>query len=499
MLPPGRAQITNMSESIGAQGPFPRVRTSRFGGRVLRSVGALGLIVGVTASAVVGLGAGPAAAATAPTWATGQYFDAIQNVPFCDDVSISNSAALPLTSMTAGTTPSGFTNYSIQNVDLATGTAQICGTDTNAPVSSGTPPDLGPVATNSGGSATDDIPIGSYGSCSWTSSAGTTQLFDANQDLYQTGTQSAFGAAIANGETLGSTSNYATCTDTMVAEEGSGETSGEGDAWTVNTANPLPTPTDSNPSASQGDLASSNLFLNSGGCYGSLNLFTTYSYSNFGSGTSLTTPTPWVNGGDCKYGSLGDNEAGGNTDSFATCPPTQSDVNAGLVSCTIIASSGNDYNGSINYSSRRPLLHRAAGSPAIDRLAFDLGDHGRSKRVGDRWHQLVGLVPTALPTPGPTATIRTGPAASTRSMHPASTSAPAGRRPCPSWIRPSPFPPTPMPAPGPRVRRSARTPARSRPANPPGASRSPLGCHAGHVQRLHRRDQHHSASGQRAQ
>ena len=305
----------------------------------------------MTASAVVGLGAGPAAAATAPTWATGQYFDAIQNVPFCDDVSISNSAALPLTSMTAGTTPSGFTNYSIKNVDLATGTAQICGTDTNTPVSSGTPPDLGPVATNSGGSATDDIPIGSYGSCSWTSGAGTTQLFDANQDLYQTGTQSAFGAAIANGETLGSTSNYATCTDTMVAEEGSGETSGEGDAWTVNTANPLPTPTDSNPSASQGDLASSNLFLNSGGCYGSLNLFTTYSYSNFGSGTSLTTPTPWVNGGECKYGSLGDNEAGGNTDSFATCPPTQSDVNAGLVSCTIIASSGNDYNGSINYSS----------------------------------------------------------------------------------------------------------------------------------------------------
>jgi hypothetical protein len=346
----GRAQNTNMSESIGDQRSFPRFRTSRFGGRVLRVVGALGLIVGVIAAGVVGFSAGPAAAATAPTWTEGQYFAAIQNVPFCDTVSVSNSASLPLTSITAGATPSGFTNYSIQDVDLATGTAEVCGTDTNTPVSSGTPPDLAPVASNSGGSATDDIPIASYGSCSWTTGAGTTRQFDANQDLYQTGTQSAFGGAISNGETLGSTSNYATCTDAMVAAGGSGE-SGFGDAWTVNTANPLPTPTDSNPSASQGDLSSSNLFLNSGGCYGAVNLSSGYSYSNFGSGTSLTTPTPWVNGGECKYGSLGDNEAGGNTDSFATCPPTQSDVNAGLVSCTIIASSGNDNNGSINYTS----------------------------------------------------------------------------------------------------------------------------------------------------
>ena len=38
---------------------------------------------------------------------------------------------------------------------------------------------------------------------------------------------------------------------------------GLGDAWTMNTANPLPTPTDTNPSASQGDLASSNLDLTS--------------------------------------------------------------------------------------------------------------------------------------------------------------------------------------------------------------------------------------------
>ena len=327
--------------------------SSRRNGRhVARWTTAVVLLTGVTGTAVVALTAAPASATPpAPTWATGQYFAAIQNQPFCDDVSISNAAALPLSSITVGATPSGVTNYKIQDVDLAAGTAQVCGTDTNTPVSSGTPPVLAPVATNAGGSATDNIPIGVYGSCTWTTGKGTTQLVDAKQDLYQTGTQSSFGAAIANGETLGSTSNYATCTDAMVAENGSGESGGAGDAWTVNTANPLPTPTDSNPSASQGDLASSNLFLASGGCYGAVNIFSAYSYSNFGSGTSLTTPSPWVNGGTCKYGSLGSNEAGGNTDSFATCPPTQADVNAGLVSCTIIASSGNDFNGSVNYSS----------------------------------------------------------------------------------------------------------------------------------------------------
>ena len=186
----------------------------------------------------------PAFAATVPTWTSGQYFAAIQNVPFCDDVAVSNSASLPLTSMTAGVTPSGFANYSIQDVNLATGTAQICGTDTNSPVASGTPPALKPVATNSGGSATGTIPIGSYGPCNWTSSKGTTSEFDSNRDLYQTGSQSVFGAAIVNGEVLGSTSNYPTCTDAMVSTSG-----GDADTFNINTSNPLPTPTDSNPSA----------------------------------------------------------------------------------------------------------------------------------------------------------------------------------------------------------------------------------------------------------
>jgi hypothetical protein len=164
---------------------------------------------------------------------------------------VSNSASLPLTSITSGTTPSGFANYQIENVNLTAGTAQICGTDNNTPATSGTPPTMAPVATNSGGSATDSIPTGSQNECTWTSSNGTVIMFDPVQDLEQVGSQPAFGQAITGGETAGTSTNYPTCTgDVMVSESG-----GPGDAFTVNTANPLPTPLDSNPSASQGDLA----------------------------------------------------------------------------------------------------------------------------------------------------------------------------------------------------------------------------------------------------
>ena len=96
--------------------------------RVLRAFMAGMFLIGVAGTALVTVTSSPAAAAPpAPTWAEGQYFAAIQNVPFCDDVSVTNSAALPLTSITAGTAPSGFNNYSIQDVNLNAGTAQVCG------------------------------------------------------------------------------------------------------------------------------------------------------------------------------------------------------------------------------------------------------------------------------------------------------------------------------------------------------------------------------------
>ena len=72
------------------------------------------------------------------------------------------------------------------------------------------------MATNSGGRATDSIPIGSQNECTWTASQGTVSMFDANQDLEQSGSQSAFGQPITNGETAGTTTNYPTCAGDVV-------------------------------------------------------------------------------------------------------------------------------------------------------------------------------------------------------------------------------------------------------------------------------------------
>jgi hypothetical protein len=339
------------------------VRAARSGARrVIRLGLSVLLLLGVAVGAELSLDVTNAFAATAPTWVTGQYFSAIKGVPFCYDVSISNSAALPLTSMTAGATPANVTNYSIQDVNLAAGTGQVCGTNNNTAASA--PVTMAPVASN-GSSATDSVALWSQNECTW-ASTGTglstaVSMFDSNQDLEQAGSQSAFGQAITNGVKGGTSLDKPTCTGGV----GVSESGGDGDAWTMNTANPLPTPTDTNPSAAQGDLPSSNLDLTSasggsvGGCYGALNIFASTSTSAFGTSTaSMTLPSSWVNGGDCAYGSLGSNSAGGNTDTAANgptgdanCPPSQADVNAGLVSCTVVLSSGNDENGSTNYSS----------------------------------------------------------------------------------------------------------------------------------------------------
>jgi Putative Ig domain len=338
-----------MNDQLDILSPPRRRNRSRLGRLSVGFVGVITLTMSaIVGSAVVGLSESPAWAATAPSWAAGQYYTAIQNVPFCDTVSVASSTTLPLTSLTAGATPSGITGLTMKNVNLATGTGQECGTDTNAPASSGTPPALAPVATNSTGSATASIPIGSQPECTWVTTGGTVSMFDTNQDLEQAGSQSAFGQPITGGETAGTSTNYPTCTaDVMEDNANSGDLGG---AFTDNTANPLPTPTDTNPSASQGDLSSSNLELNSG-CYGATEILGSYHYSALGTSFKLTVPSPWVNGGSCSYGGLGSNSAGGNTDTTnANCPPSQADVNEGYVACSIVISSGNDSNASVNYS-----------------------------------------------------------------------------------------------------------------------------------------------------
>ena len=74
-------------------------------------------------------------------------------------------------------------------------------------------------------------------------------------------------------------------------------------------------------------------------------------YESFGSATpsyDFSFPSPWVNGGSCTFGTglfSGTDSVGTNTDSFATCPPTQSDVNEGYVVCTSADGIGSDGTG----------------------------------------------------------------------------------------------------------------------------------------------------------
>ena len=91
------------------------------------------------------------------------------------------------------------TNYSIQDVNLATGTAQICGTNNNTVASA--PVTMAPVATNSGGSATDTHPalVAERVHLDVHAAGAPVSMFDANQDLEQAGSQSAFGQPITNG------------------------------------------------------------------------------------------------------------------------------------------------------------------------------------------------------------------------------------------------------------------------------------------------------------
>ena len=213
-------------------------------------------------------------------------------------------------------------------------------------------------------------------------------MFSSAEDTEQNGSQSAFGAPISNGETKGTTTNYPTCTDAQFIG------TGLGGAFTTNSANPLPTPTDSNPSANQGDLSSSNLDLGdgtagSGGCYGDavIDISSGEESGSFGTTAKLTWPSPWVNGGDCPYGSLGSNSAGGNTDTTnASCPPSQADVNEGYVDCTDIASTGNNATpgGSYNNSTLDVFFN---GQPVPQQSTATLSSGGALRRGNRQRHR----------------------------------------------------------------------------------------------------------------
>ncbi len=241
-------------------------------------------------------------------------------------------------------------------------------------------------------------------------------MFDTNQDLEQAGSQSAFGQPITNGVTGGTTKNDPTCTGGV----GVSASGGLGDAWTMNTANPLPTPTDSNPSAALGDLPSSNLDLTSATSRCRGRLLGRYQHPGLDqhhhlrrridgphdaaqllgrtAGTAPTaasgptrpaaTPTPRA----LQRQPTGD----------AACPPDQADVNAGYVSCGVIVSSGNDENGSTNYSTM-DLFFNGQPVPQTPTATLSAAGAQPGDTVSrDRRHQLVGQRPTGPPTPNPT-------------------------------------------------------------------------------------------------
>jgi uncharacterized repeat protein (TIGR01451 family) len=290
----------------------------------------------------------------APTFATGnEWYDTVAGTPFCYDwvtgsVTQANGG-LPLTSITAGTTPANVTDYQVRNVNLANGSAQLCGVMSAAEEKSET--DLAPVATNPWGSVTGSIPMSSYQPCTWTTTTTngeTTSVFDPNENTEQTGSQSAFGQPITGGGVAGSTRYYASCLDSGSADaywlEGG---SPAGGSPVVSTYNPLPTETDPTSTANIGSV---NSELNKG-CGGTVSALGSNTFGSFGSATptyDFTFPSPWVNGGSCTLGSglfSGTNSVGTDTDSFATCPPTQQDVNEGYVDCTAQAGVGNNGTG----------------------------------------------------------------------------------------------------------------------------------------------------------
>ena len=154
--------------------------------------------------------------------------------------------------------------------------------------------------------------------------------------------------------------------------DGSGE-SGLGDAWTVNTANPMPTPTDSNPSASQGDLASSNLFLNSGGCYGSVNISSGYSYSNFGPGPRSPPPHHGSTGGIASTAPWEQRGRGQHRlVRHLPADPIRRQRRPGLVQHHRLVRQRQQR--ILQLHQRRSLLHGPGGAPAVDGQPLDIGD-----------------------------------------------------------------------------------------------------------------------------
>ena len=125
----------------------------------------------------------------APTVHADQYFLAVAGKPFCFDFAMDTTdtlanGGLPLTNLTAGTTPANVTGYGLQNVNLVAGTAQICGTASSSLVAT-TSEVMAPVATNSAGSVTGSIVLSAYDPANWVTSGGKRVARNTRRHLHQ--------------------------------------------------------------------------------------------------------------------------------------------------------------------------------------------------------------------------------------------------------------------------------------------------------------------------
>ena len=253
----------------------------------------------------------------------------LRNIPFTIPIKVSGGA--PLTAMTVTTAPSNVTGFALQNINLTVGSADMVGTYTAAP--SGATVTASINAKNSSGNTNGSFALEAY-TCSWASSVGSTAVFDGNQSQYVTGSQSAFGAAIANGmsETTGTGTVTPTCSDLDVPALG---------ASTETLSNPFSgtiTPTNNDNSSAESDMWA--------GC-GTVSIVGTKTGSGCGArtipantGTHSTTPPGWQNGGTLSL-SIGSQSDDGDTNTgLAFCPPSQAAVNAGLGVCTDTVSTG---------------------------------------------------------------------------------------------------------------------------------------------------------------
>ena len=433
------------------------------------------LRIGVVTTVVAGVSiAGmDAAFAATPTWPGSTYMGVLQNVQF--KIPIAVTAGAPLTAMAVNSAPANVSGFGLQNIDLTHGTADMVGTYTAAPAGSTVTASI--KATNASGNSNGSFTLEAY-TCSWASTTGTTAVFDSNQSDYVTGSQSAYGTAITNGVTAGTTQLKPTCADIHVPGLG---------ATTLILSNPFSgiiTPNNNDNSSAESDM--------NAGC-GTVSIFGTNT-GNYGSSNcngARTVPNPWANGGTLSLSIGTQTDVGDTNTALTACPPSQAAVDAGLVTCTVTGSSGSS-SYSWNFSSDEFMYN---GQPLPDTTTVTLGasnalaGHTVPITGGTHWWGNSGGAPVAGTGHTQSGSYYAIPAAS---VYVGTTRATAVQATSSVNISPVSY------ACGQASSSVAPNPCTFTPPAVSGSFTVPNCVDARRVQRLRRRAQHHPADGQRS-